>query len=80
MADAKGMAATLRPRLSAFVGNVRKRPDKGSCYKLWVMHMYAYSDEQEWQFNNRENKYLFRDTLINLLNAETLPYQELKAS
>ena len=53
MADAKGMAATLRPRLSTFVGNVRKRPDKGSCYKLWVMHMYAYSDEQEWRLNER---------------------------
>ncbi len=35
------------------------------------------TDELEWRFNNRENPYLFRDTLLKLIKAENLPYQEL---
>ncbi len=31
------------------------------------------------QFNNRENPYLFRDTLTRLLAADTLPYKTLTA-
>ncbi len=36
-----------------------------------------YLDELEHRFNNRENKFLFRDTLLNLVKAEKLPYAEL---
>lgn len=32
-----------------------------------------------WRFNNRHNVYLFRDTLIKLVSAETLEYRELVA-
>ena len=28
-------------------------------------------------YNNRKNPYLFRDTLIKLIGADGLPYQEL---
>ena len=29
------------------------------------------------RFNNRDNPYLFRDTLMKLLAAETMEYKEL---
>jgi transposase-like protein len=54
-----------------------KRSLVGSYHQLSVKHLDAYLDEFEWRFNNRENPYLFRDTLRGLLKAETLPYKEL---
>ena len=44
-----------------------------------MKHHPAYLDELEWRFNNRNNSYLFRDTLIRLCESETLGYQELIA-
>jgi transposase-like protein len=49
----------------------------GSFHRVSVKHLDAYLDELEWRFNNRDNPYLFRDTLIRLLKAEALPYQDL---
>ena len=40
-------------------------------------HLDAYLDELEWRFSNRKNPCLFRDTLMKLVKAENLPYQEL---
>jgi len=40
-------------------------------------HRDVYLDELEWRFNNRENPYLFRDTLLKLISSENLPYQDL---
>ena len=57
-----------------------KRSIVGSYHQLSAKHLPAYLDEMEWRFNNRENNYLFRDTLIQLVSAETLPYQELIAA
>ena len=31
----------------------------------------------EFRFNNRENPYMFRDAMLKLLLAETLPYKKL---
>jgi len=42
-------------------------------------HLDAYLDELEWRFNNRNNPYLFRDTLRKLIGAEVLPFQDLVA-
>jgi hypothetical protein len=39
--------------------------------------MDAYLDEFEWRFNGRENPYMFRDTLIRLLNAPKMEFKEL---
>ena len=33
----------------------------------------------EFRYNNRNNPYLFRDTLLKLSGAGTLPYEELVA-
>jgi len=37
----------------------------------------AYLDELEWRYNNRDNPFLFRDTLLQLVKGEALPYREL---
>ena len=42
-------------------------------------HLDRYLDELEWRVNNRENPYLFRDTLLKLLASENLEYKELTA-
>jgi len=49
----------------------------GSFHKVSIKHLDAYLDELEWRFNNRDNPLLFRDTLIQLLWSENLPYQQL---
>ena len=40
-------------------------------------HLRAYLDEFEFRFNNRENPYLFRDTLRRLIGVPKLEYREL---
>ena len=37
----------------------------------------AHSNEFEWRFNNRQNPYLFRDTLAKLVNSGSLPFEQL---
>ena len=59
------------------VWSLFKRSVIGSYHKLSTKHLDAYLDELEWRFNNRENPYLFRDTLLKLINSENLPYQSL---
>jgi hypothetical protein len=49
----------------------------GTYHQLSVKHLDAYLDELEHRFNNRENPFLFRDTLLKLVKAEKLPYAEL---
>jgi transposase-like protein len=49
----------------------------GSYHKLSVKHLPAYLDEFAFRFNNRENPYLFRDTLLKLVEANALTYERL---
>lgn len=51
----------------------------GSYHNLSAKHMPAYLQEFEWRFNNRENPYLFRDTLARLVGADALKYKDLIA-
>jgi hypothetical protein len=39
-----------------------------------MKHLDAYLDELEHRFNNRDDKFVFRDTLLKLVKAEKLPY------
>jgi transposase-like protein len=59
------------------VWSLLKRGVVGTYHKLSVKHLDAYLDELEHRFNNRHNKFLFRDTLLKLVKAEKLPYAEL---
>lgn len=61
------------------VWSLLKRSIVGSYHKVSVKHLDAYLDELEWRFNNRENPYLFRDTLMKLLQSDSMPYAKLIA-
>ena len=59
------------------VWSLLKRSIIGSYHKVSVKHLDAYLDELEWRFNNRDNPWLFRDTLTKLLDSSNLPYERL---
>ena len=58
------------------VWSLLKRSIVGSFHKVSLKHLDAYSDEFEWRFNNRDNPWLFRDTLKQLLQAEHVEFAE----
>ena len=39
-----------------------------------------YLDNMTWQFNNRKNPFLFRDTMLRLIASENLEYKKLIAA
>jgi transposase-like protein len=63
---------------SAF--SLLKRGIIGSWHKVSAKHLPAYLNEMTFRFNNRANPYLFRDTLIKLLEAPVLEYKKLTAA
>jgi len=62
------------------VWSLLKRSIVGSYHQLSVKHLPAYLDEVAFRFNNRENPFLFRDTVLRLVEGETLPFKELVRS
>lgn len=40
----------------------------------------SYIDELEWWFNNRENPYLFKNTLLKFIKSNNLEYKQLTAT
>lgn len=63
---------------SAF--SLLKRGIIGSWHKVSAKHLPAYLDEMTFRFNNRDNPYLFRDTMLKLLEAPVLEYKKLTAA
>lgn len=61
------------------VWSLLKRSIIGSFHHVSEKHLDAYLDELEWRFNNRDNPWLFRDTLIQLMHSEHVEYRELTA-
>jgi transposase-like protein len=59
------------------VWSLFKRSIVGSFHQISTKHMDAYLDEFEWRFNQRDNPYLFRDTLVRLLNSPKMEFKEL---
>ena len=59
------------------VWSLLKRSIMGSYHQVSKKHLDAYLNELEWRFNNRENPYLFRDTLLKLIKSENLEYKKL---
>ena len=59
------------------VWSLFKRSIVGSYHQVSAKHLDAYLDEFEWRFNQRDNPYLFRDTLVRLLNSPKMEFKEL---
>ncbi len=59
------------------VWSLFKRSVIGTYHQLSAKHLPAYLDEMAFRFNNRDNAYLFRDTLLRMIEGETLPLKEL---
>ncbi len=62
---------------SAF--SLLKRGILGTWHKVSAKHLPAYLDEMCFRFNNRKNPYLFRDTILKLIQTPNLEYKELTA-
>ena len=62
------------------VWSLLKRSIIGAYHHVSVKHLDAYLYELEWRFNNRDNPYLFRDTLLRLLKAKPVKFRELVAA
>ena len=61
------------------VWSLLKRSIIGAYHRVSVKHLDAYLDELEWRFNNRDNPWLFRDTLLRLLESKHVEYKDLVA-
>jgi transposase-like protein len=59
------------------VWSLLKRSIVGSYHKISTKHLERYLDELEWKFNNRNNPFLFRDTMKKLIESENLEYKKL---
>jgi transposase-like protein len=62
---------------SAF--SLLKRGIVGTWHKVSAKHLPAYLDEMCFRFNNRKNPYLFRDTILKLIDSPNLEYKHLTA-
>jgi transposase-like protein len=62
------------------VWSLFKRSVVGSYHHLSVKHLPAYLDEMAFRYNNRSNEYLFRDTLLRMLEGDSMKYAELIAN
>jgi transposase-like protein len=62
------------------VWSLFKRSIIGSYHHLSVKHLQAYLDEMAFRYNNRNNEYLFRDTLVALIGSDAMKYADLIAS
>jgi transposase-like protein len=61
------------------VWSLFKRSVVGSYHQVSTKHLDRYLNEFEWRFNQRRNRYLFRDTIMKLMEAPALPYAKLTA-
>ncbi|HVB99405.1 MAG TPA: IS1595 family transposase [Candidatus Dormibacteraeota bacterium] len=63
---------------SAF--SLLKRGVIGTWHRIGAKHLQAYCDEMCFRFNNRKNPYLFRDTILKLINSNNIEYKQLTAN
>jgi len=49
----------------------------GAWRRVSANHLPVYLDEMTWQFNDRKNPFLFRDTMLKLIASSNLEYKEL---
>jgi hypothetical protein len=67
----------VQPNTVEGVWSLLKRSIVGTYHQLSAKHLPAYLDEIAFRFNNRENPWLFRDTVLRLLDEEPLRYKKL---
>jgi transposase-like protein len=63
---------------SAF--SLLKRGVIGTCHRVSAKHLQSYCNEMCFRFNNRKNPYLFRDTILKLIESPNLEYKTLTAA
>jgi transposase-like protein len=56
-----------------------RRSIVGSFHQVSPKHLDRYLDEFEFRYNNRKSPYLFRDTILKLINATAVEYKKLIA-
>jgi transposase-like protein len=76
-ADEEWVRADVHTNSVEGVWSLFKRSLVGSYHQLSVKHLDAYLDEFAFRFNNRDNPFLFRDTLLALIKQEKLTYADL---
>lgn len=59
------------------VWSLFKRSLIGSYHHMSVKHMPAYLDEIAFKHDNRNNAFLFRDTILKLIEAKAVPFRAL---
>lgn len=59
------------------VWSLFKRSIVGAYHQISDKHLDRYLDEMEFRFNNRNNPYIFRDTILQMISSENLEYKEL---
>jgi transposase-like protein len=62
---------------SAF--SLLKRGVMGTWHRISAKHLQSYCNEMAFRFNNRKNPFLFRDTILKLIQSQNLEYKELTA-
>ena len=62
---------------SAF--SLLKRCIVGTWHKVSAKHLPAYLYEMCLRFNNRKNPFLFRDTMLKLIDSPNVEYKHLTA-
>lgn len=75
--DEEWVRGDVHTQTAESIWSLFKRSIVGSYHQLSARHLQAYLGEMEWRFNNRENPFLFRDTMLVLINSTNLTYQEL---
>ena len=65
----------VEPEWSIFVRSIGN-----SYHHLSAKHLPAYLDETAFRYKNRDNEYLFRDTLLRLIGSEPMSYSDLIAA
>lgn len=75
------MHLTQRPSCSLRhpegVWSLFERSIVGSYHHPSARHLPAYLDEMAFQFKNRDNQSLFRDTLLRRIDVDNIRYRQL---
>lgn len=59
------------------VWSLFKRSIVGAFHQISAKHIESYLDEFQFRFNNRENPFLFRDTILKLIGSSNMEYKTL---